>query len=105
MGKILFFFLLTTTTAGYAQSPEAAIRRLMNDQTAAWNRGNIDDFMKGYWESDSLRTSSELLRHAPPRSWRSLRSATSVSLAPPMGMPQLWPAIKPAMTARTRWGS
>jgi len=54
MGKILFFFLLTTTTAGYAQSPEAAIRRLMDDQTAAWNRGNIDDFMKGYWESDSL---------------------------------------------------
>ncbi|WP_431212814.1 YybH family protein [Puia sp. P3] len=37
-----------------AQTPESAIRRLMTDQTAAWNRGDIDDFMKGYWNNDSL---------------------------------------------------
>jgi len=33
---------------------EQAIRDLLNTQSAAWNRGDIDNFMKGYWESDSL---------------------------------------------------
>jgi len=33
---------------------ETAIRQLLAAQTEAWNRGSIDDFMKGYWESDSL---------------------------------------------------
>ena len=46
-------------TPASAQTPESAIHRLMTDQTAAWTRGNIDEFMKGYWNSDSLRTSSE----------------------------------------------
>ena len=31
---------------------EAAIRSLLVDQTAAWNRGDIDGFMAGYWKSD-----------------------------------------------------
>ncbi len=33
---------------------EIAIRQLLNDQTLAWNRGDIERFMKTYWESDSL---------------------------------------------------
>ena len=33
---------------------EKAIRQLLQEQTEAWNRGNLEDFMKGYWESDSL---------------------------------------------------
>jgi uncharacterized protein (TIGR02246 family) len=37
-----------------APSAETAIRQLMADQTAAWNKGNIDEFMKGYWNNDSL---------------------------------------------------
>ena len=38
-----------------AQSPdEKAIRNLLAEQTAAWNRGNIEEFMKGYWNNDSL---------------------------------------------------
>jgi ketosteroid isomerase-like protein len=41
--------------AGITQSTdEAAIRKLMADQADAWSRGSIDDFMKGYWNSDSL---------------------------------------------------
>jgi ketosteroid isomerase-like protein len=52
--KWLFCFLLLSFT-GFAQlSDQGAIRKLMGDQAAAWNRGSIDDFMKGYWESDSL---------------------------------------------------
>ena len=30
----------------------AAILTLLNDQTAAWNRGDIDGFMAGYWKSE-----------------------------------------------------
>jgi ketosteroid isomerase-like protein len=26
----------------------------MNEQTRAWNRGDIEGFMKGYWKNDSL---------------------------------------------------
>jgi uncharacterized protein (TIGR02246 family) len=35
-------------------SDEKAIRQLLQEQTEAWNRGNLEDFMKGYWENDSL---------------------------------------------------
>lgn len=37
-----------------AQTPEAAIRQLMQQQTDAWNKGNIPAFMQTYWQSDSL---------------------------------------------------
>ena len=33
---------------------ETAIRKVMADQAEAWNRGSLDDFMKGYWHNDSL---------------------------------------------------
>jgi ketosteroid isomerase-like protein len=32
----------------------AAVRRLLDAQVAAWNRGDLEGFMKGYWRSDSL---------------------------------------------------
>ena len=31
-----------------------AIMQLLTTQIAAWNRGDIDQFMVGYWHSDSL---------------------------------------------------
>lgn len=41
--------------AAQAQSAdEKAIRQLLAEQTTAWNKGNIEEFMKGYWENDSL---------------------------------------------------
>ncbi|MBI3139085.1 MAG: DUF4440 domain-containing protein [Sphingobacteriales bacterium] len=42
-------FLSHGQTAG-----ERAIRELLDRQTRDWNSGNIDRFMKGYWENDSL---------------------------------------------------
>lgn len=33
---------------------EKMIRDLLERQTNDWNRGDIDAFMNGYWESDSL---------------------------------------------------
>ena len=35
--------------------PEDAIRAVLTDQEAAWNRGDLNVFMKGYWKSDQLR--------------------------------------------------
>lgn len=53
--KLLLAVLLFTSTVGSAQSgDEKAIRTLLATQSAAWNRGDIDSFMKGYWENDSL---------------------------------------------------
>jgi uncharacterized protein (TIGR02246 family) len=35
-------------------SEESAIRELLMRQQAAWNKGNVEEFMEGYWKSDSL---------------------------------------------------
>ena len=34
------------------------LTRVLNDQAAAWNRGDIDGFMQGYWKSESLTFNS-----------------------------------------------
>jgi len=36
------------------QKDEKEILNLLAAQTSEWNRGSIDGYMKGYWESDSL---------------------------------------------------
>jgi ketosteroid isomerase-like protein len=56
MKKLLLpVILLLLASATFAQSAdEAAIRKVMAGQTEAWNRGDLDDFMKSYWKSDSL---------------------------------------------------
>lgn len=65
---ILFSFLSALLTPAvfmdpvsksYAEdSPTAAIRKVLEDQVAAWNRGDLDGFMKGYWNSPELIFSS-----------------------------------------------
>ena len=40
------------------EADAAAIRALLERQDAAWNRGDIDAFMEGYWISDRLRFGS-----------------------------------------------
>jgi hypothetical protein len=54
-----FFFctlcLLLVNKPVIAQnSDEQAIRKILKAQETAWNQGNLHQFMKGYWESDSL---------------------------------------------------
>ena len=34
---------------------ERVIRRVLDRQVAAWNAGNLDEFMEGYWKSDSVQ--------------------------------------------------
>ncbi|HKB39279.1 MAG TPA: nuclear transport factor 2 family protein [Gemmataceae bacterium] len=40
------------------ESPEEAIRRVLDDQVKAWNRGDLEGFMAGYWKSPELTFSS-----------------------------------------------
>jgi len=37
-----------------APAPEDAIKQVLDDQVAAWNKGDLDGFMKGYWKSPDL---------------------------------------------------
>lgn len=51
---LLLICLFLSASAGAQSNDETAIRQLLDKQTAAWNRGDIDRFMEGYWENDSL---------------------------------------------------
>ena len=46
----LLVFAASVAVAG----PEEEIRRVLHEQTAAWNRGNVEEFAKGYLESPDL---------------------------------------------------
>jgi ketosteroid isomerase-like protein len=56
MRKLLCFLLaLFLYQLSWAQpADEQIIRKVLSDQTIAWNNGNIEEFMKGYWNNDSL---------------------------------------------------
>ncbi len=53
-----FMLVLLTgilSIAGLAQSKQdSAIKQILEKQTEAWNKGDIDAFMQTYWKSDSL---------------------------------------------------
>jgi uncharacterized protein (TIGR02246 family) len=55
---ILLFCFLTTALATSAQmarqGSESQIRAVLDGQVAAWNAGNLETFMKGYWDSAEL---------------------------------------------------
>ena len=55
MKTLIFCAFTLLTIQSFAQSKnELVIRNILTTQTAAWNRGDIDAFMVGYWHSDSL---------------------------------------------------
>lgn len=62
MKKLFPILMLLAACSGiYNQQPafdktaeEKSIRQLLDTQVAAWNEANIDEFMKGYWKSDSI---------------------------------------------------
>jgi ketosteroid isomerase-like protein len=60
MKNILLAVLLILAAAdfAFAQSKDekikSDIRKVMDEQVAAWNNGDIDGFMKGYWNSPQM---------------------------------------------------
>lgn len=60
MKRFLLLVFLTASIIGsvFSQAKnakaEADIRKVMQEQADAWNRGDIEGFMRGYWNSDKL---------------------------------------------------
>lgn len=50
----LFVFCVVAQAATAQSADEKQIRQLLDRQTKAWNRGNLEEFMEGYWQNDSL---------------------------------------------------
>ncbi|QYJ78960.1 YybH family protein [Shewanella acanthi] len=58
MNKSLFqiFILLFLLVGSPAKAvPTDEIMNMLKEQENAWNRGDIDAFMQGYWQSEQLR--------------------------------------------------
>ena len=49
----LIFLILSTSITAQSKD-EIAVRKVLSTQNEAWNRGDIDAFMEGYWKNDSL---------------------------------------------------
>ncbi len=55
--KLMILVCFSMNLSNYSfgqQKDETAIISLLNQQSEEWNNGSIDNFMKGYWENDSL---------------------------------------------------
>ena len=54
--RSIFVALLTIISFSvFSQTKdETEVRNVLAKQNAAWNRGDVDAFMVGYWENDSL---------------------------------------------------
>ena len=57
MKNLLFLFIFSVLISNlFAQKNKdsIAVMKVMEEQDAAWNRGDIDTYMETYWKSDSL---------------------------------------------------
>ena len=52
--SIVLVILLSHFSTAAQQTDEQQVRDLLAAQTSAWNRGDIEKFMVGYWKNDSL---------------------------------------------------
>lgn len=54
--KTLFYLILVTFMISCTNSTneQATILEVMNQQEKDWSAGNLEGFMQGYWQSDSL---------------------------------------------------
>jgi len=50
---LVYFLFIVNLGLGQA-GRERTILNILDKQTRAWNRGDIESFMEGYWKSDSL---------------------------------------------------
>lgn len=51
---VLTFIAIVMSCVVFAQHSKTDILTVLHNQEIAWNEGNIDEFMDGYWKSDSL---------------------------------------------------
>lgn len=51
---LLWLCLIVAPTAARPPDAATAVRKLLERQVAAWNRGDLEGFMEGYWRSPEL---------------------------------------------------
>ena len=51
---LLSLCIMASLWCSAQSTDESAIKQALDEQVLAWNQGNIERFMKTYWESDSL---------------------------------------------------
>jgi uncharacterized protein (TIGR02246 family) len=86
MKKFIFLFLILLYSGfTYAQDKEA-ILKVMDTQCQAWNKGDIEGFMQGYWKSDSLVFVG---KDAPVYGWQKTLDRYKKSYPGKAGMGQL----------------
>jgi uncharacterized protein (TIGR02246 family) len=51
---IIVWFISLANAAPVTPSSVDAIRAVLDNQVVAWNRGDLDSFMAGYWKDDRL---------------------------------------------------
>ena len=73
---LLGLLLLSRTPATQAATDDqkGAIRQLLSRQVDAWNRGDLEGFMAGYWKSPEL---SFISGATETRGWLSPKYATT----------------------------
>lgn len=59
----LLVALACTTPKAPDADAEIKIREVLTMQQTAWNEGNLDLFMEGYWKSDSLQFIGSSIRY------------------------------------------
>ena len=52
MKSLLFLMFLAAPV--FAADEPAAIRAVLDDQVACWNKGDLEGYMKGYWNDEKL---------------------------------------------------
>ena len=52
--RIATLLMLWTVQSIGQSKNERAIRKILDTQTESWNKGDLQNFMIGYWENDSL---------------------------------------------------
>lgn len=50
-----FFALLMLMAFSVSAVPTDDISQVIQEQEAAWNRGDLDSYMQGYWNNDKMR--------------------------------------------------
>ncbi len=60
MKNLLLTILMILTVSGFAfaqskdEKAKMAIQKVMDEQIIAWNKGDVEGFMQGYWKSEEL---------------------------------------------------
>ncbi|MDA8896024.1 DUF4440 domain-containing protein [Bacteroidia bacterium] len=55
MKKIILFFLPFLFACQQPENLKSKIAHVIQSQEIAWNRGDIESFMSGYWKNDSMQ--------------------------------------------------